>query len=943
MTRSMCRRWAATSSRHQRAACQLVTRHPQSPASSLSLTQLQMIQRYAHVPHITRHSLQTHKTQAGAIAGISRAGSIRTCVCVSLRVLACLQRVCNGQPSAFQDASDQLQMLSMGPAWADSLVTACGPDGRRINPMVQGCLDTELRDMTQVLTQLALLSDQTVDTAAAKKPLAALSSHAGQYLDECQPLPPLHQLPASIDDRTEVEGVLQAVAEMVGAACIEPDQPLEPLPKQVPTVLGMVPLFRQAATGLTPVPSQQPGYGAASKAPQSAQPPLPAQVAVEPQGVAGLLQASAPAAAPVAAAQAGTPAPALAQVTEQATVAAPAAEAQAPAQPSAAAEGPAEALSQGRAAQAAPDKPAVDASQPSQPSQPDTQTDMQVDAQRPAADSTDPTAAAAQGTAVQAAGTAEATASAATAEQSEQPEQPAAPAADASAAGTSAADSQPAAQVDTVAPATAPAPAEAPAVQPSQPAETAAPSQSAQPATGMDVDGQAAAAASEPAPVASQLPAAPSPAPMSAAGPAAAPEPATAQPGPTTAAAAAATPAAVAVQASVPAPAPAPELAQPAASALALVPAPEPAAAAAAEPAASAEQPKPAELYTGDMTEQGDYLHPWTQLLLARPPTLYVQNPIVQGPIEDTDIDIGDLGAPSGVGAGAAPLATKTPGTGNASTKRGRPTSKMLAARAAAAAKAAALTTSTGGALPTESQGTPIPATSQCDSQAGAAGAAALDAGTATSSLVKAEGTEDGLLGLPRVGPTPSTAPPAYPSNSLAAGRSKRGGATRPKLPSLGGAAAPPGAAFGRMSGGGALRAAMRSGEQSIRPLVAAVGACCAAGGPEEGLDEQWGVLESQSALISAAPDDEIMGEIMALQSELLQQVSLCTCTHTHTHRHTHTDTLLHTHSGSRMPATVAQSHPLLLCCFSCDMMCVCVCVCVYHRWLSTSVVRPRC
>lgn len=46
--------------------------------------------------------------------------------------------------------------------------------------------------------------------------------------------------------------------------------------------------------------------------------------------------------------------------------------------------------------------------------------------------------------------------------------------------------------------------------------------------------------------------------------------------------------------------------------------------------------------------------------------------------------------------------------------------------------------------------------------------------------------------------------------------------------------------------------------------------------GRKEGdLEEEWGVLEQSADIASMAPDDEILAEIYALQSELLQQMAI--------------------------------------------------------------------
>ncbi|KXZ51810.1 hypothetical protein GPECTOR_11g251 [Gonium pectorale] len=56
---------------------------------------------------------------------------------------------------------------------------------------------------------------------------------------------------------------------------------------------------------------------------------------------------------------------------------------------------------------------------------------------------------------------------------------------------------------------------------------------------------------------------------------------------------------------------------------------------------------------------------------------------------------------------------------------------------------------------------------------------------------------------------------------------------------------------------------------------AAAVHAVIADGGPEGPLEEQWSLLDAASDVMSMAPDDEVLAELLALQSELVQQVAI--------------------------------------------------------------------
>jgi hypothetical protein len=44
-------------------------------------------------------------------------------------------------------------------------------------------------------------------------------------------------------------------------------------------------------------------------------------------------------------------------------------------------------------------------------------------------------------------------------------------------------------------------------------------------------------------------------------------------------------------------------------------------------------------------------------------------------------------------------------------------------------------------------------------------------------------------------------------------------------------------------------------------------------GGPDGTLEEQWRQLDAGADVLSLAPDDEVLAELLALQSELIQQV----------------------------------------------------------------------
>ena len=45
---------------------------------------------------------------------------------------------------------------------------------------------------------------------------------------------------------------------------------------------------------------------------------------------------------------------------------------------------------------------------------------------------------------------------------------------------------------------------------------------------------------------------------------------------------------------------------------------------------------------------------------------------------------------------------------------------------------------------------------------------------------------------------------------------------------------------------------------------------------PESSIEQQWSMLDNSCDLLSVAPDDEVLAEILALQSELAQQVGAC-------------------------------------------------------------------
>ncbi|GFR51514.1 hypothetical protein Agub_g13929 [Astrephomene gubernaculifera] len=57
--------------------------------------------------------------------------------------------------------------------------------------------------------------------------------------------------------------------------------------------------------------------------------------------------------------------------------------------------------------------------------------------------------------------------------------------------------------------------------------------------------------------------------------------------------------------------------------------------------------------------------------------------------------------------------------------------------------------------------------------------------------------------------------------------------------------------------------------------VAAAVHAVVTEGGPEGTLEEQWAQLDAAADVMSMAPDDEVLAELLALQSELVQQVAI--------------------------------------------------------------------
>jgi hypothetical protein len=113
--------------------------------------------------------------------------------------------------------------------------------------------------------------------------------------------------------------------------------------------------------------------------------------------------------------------------------------------------------------------------------------------------------------------------------------------------------------------------------------------------------------------------------------------------------------------------------------------------------------------FLGQLTQQGDFVHPHTVMLLTQPATKYMLDPAAQRIAGDADIaeEEGAMGSAGGA-AGAGALPAKTPGTAGAKTKSkgGRPPKH---GGAAAAATPAPLGLGEGGSIPS----TPAPPDAQ--------------------------------------------------------------------------------------------------------------------------------------------------------------------------------------------------------------------------------------
>lgn len=303
--------------------------------------------------------------------------------------------------------------------------------------------------------------------------------------------------------------------------------------------------------------------------------------------------------------------------------------------------------------------------------------------------------------------------------------------------------------------------------------------------------------------------------------------------------------------------------------------------------------------YRGDLTAQADFMHPFTELLLARPPTLYVLDPNAQGGIDEPDPEPDAVPGSTGAGGGAASTA-KTPGPGP-----GRPKGKtgpkpktpgLLATPAPAAGAASAQPTphqgelaSTAGATVAEDgaaaaggEGGGVPATPAAGEAAGGEeGAAALQAAgqegeSWASGRAKRAASQSSLFSAAKAAMPPTTGKGKRgpkPKAGVAAGAGAAGGvAGVAGTQAKGGAPTPGGLTLHHHSKGpaGTLRQ-----DLSDLPVAAAVAALCSAGPAEGSLQEQWPALEASADLLCAAPDDEILAEILALQSELVQQVGV--------------------------------------------------------------------
>jgi hypothetical protein len=324
------------------------------------------------------------------------------------------------------------------------------------------------------------------------------------------------------------------------------------------------------------------------------------------------------------------------------------------------------------------------------------------------------------------------------------------------------------------------------------------------------------------------------------------------------------------------------------------------------------------------VTGSGDYMHPHLRLLLSRAPPAYVLDARARqlGSTGENAADESDGGGggaagrgghDGGAGAGAPGLhAGQPPGTpagpqaagGSArpgGTPAGTPPASPLTSLDTTMTDLAPASIEDAAAGPSghpthppheasrlrnASGGSSLPPVPPSTSRKGgdrAAAAAAAAATTPQQQQPAPPSTKGKPTGRPRGRP---------PLHAASAGRGGTGSSGSGPPPAPGGSTPPPSPAlppphppplpafltstqlFSRAASLPAGASLPEDELASVNPVIAAVAGAIAAGPVDEpGFASQWGRLDESSDLLSTAPDDEVAGEILALQSELVQQV----------------------------------------------------------------------
>ncbi|KAG1679166.1 hypothetical protein FOA52_000522 [Chlamydomonas sp. UWO 241] len=320
----------------------------------------------------------------------------------------------------------------------------------------------------------------------------------------------------------------------------------------------------------------------------------------------------------------------------------------------------------------------------------------------------------------------------------------------------------------------------------------------------------------------------------------------------------------------------------------------------------------------------GDYVHPFTRLLLARAPTAYMLDPRAQHLSASGERDE-EGGEAHGGGQGDGDACTPAPGlqltpapvagwggarkkgctvAGGPSSKRGAssnstqpsaaptPCASVAVGCAATPSGAAGGADDSGAGVDVDTAGTSAGGGGDGGGTRGTRGSARLSSFT-NYSLLSGKQRDKTPAVMAATAAAAAAAAAVGVAGGEGGGGEGRGGGGRKKGGRGGRGGRGGGGGAGSKAAGAAAAAAAayapalalfaRAGGDetledelaSANPVIADVARCIARGHTDGDAEQQWAMLEEGAELLSAAPDDEVLAELLAVQSELVQQMAI--------------------------------------------------------------------